>query len=100
LQSDNLQCLHRFPPHLLYILKTLSFKVPLHSWKQEKIAGCQVWGLGGCGTVVILFFMRNCRTLNALWAEALSWWRSHSPDLHKLDRFRRTASCSRLSTSR
>ena len=25
----------------------LSFKVPLHSWKQEKIAGCQVRGVGG-----------------------------------------------------
>jgi len=47
LQSDILQCLCRFFPHLLYILETLSFKVPLHSWKQEKIAGCQVQGVGG-----------------------------------------------------
>ena len=47
LQSDSLQCLRRFLPHLLYILKTLLFKVPLHSWKQEKIAGCQVRGVGG-----------------------------------------------------
>ena len=36
LQSDSLQCHRRFLPHLLYILKTLSFKVPLHSWKQKK----------------------------------------------------------------
>jgi len=36
LQSDSLQCLRRFFPRLLYVLKTLSFKVPLHSWKQEK----------------------------------------------------------------
>ena len=47
LQSDSLQGLCRFFPHLLYILKTLSFKVPLHSWKQEKIAGCQVRGVSG-----------------------------------------------------
>jgi len=47
LQSDSLQCLRHFFPHLLYILKTLSFKVPLHSWKQKKIAGCQVRGVGG-----------------------------------------------------
>ena len=67
LQSDSLQCLRRFFPHL-YILKTLSFTVPLHSWKQKKIAGCQVRGVGGCETVVIPFFVRNCRTLNAVWA--------------------------------
>ena len=36
-----------FSPHLLYILKTLSFKVPIHSWKQKKIAGCQVRGVRG-----------------------------------------------------
>ena len=63
-----------FFPHLLYILKTLSFNVPLHSWKQEKIAGCQVRGVDGvcvCGAV-ILFFVRNCRTLNAVWAGAVS----------------------------
>ena len=47
LQSDSLQCLRRFFPHLIYILKVLSFKVPLHSWKQEKIAGCQICGVGG-----------------------------------------------------
>ena len=47
LQSDSLQCLCRFFPHLLYILETLSFKVPLHSWKQEKITGCQIRGVGG-----------------------------------------------------
>jgi len=45
--SGSLECLRRFFPHLLHILKTLSFKVPLHSWKQEKIAGCQVRGVGG-----------------------------------------------------
>ena len=60
LQSDSLQCLYRFFPHLLYILETLSFKVPLHSWKQEKITGCQVRGVGGgCEDVAILFFVRN-----------------------------------------
>ena len=42
LQSDSLQCLRCFFPHL-HILKTLSF----NSWKQEKIAGYQVWGVGG-----------------------------------------------------
>ena len=47
LQSDSLQGLRHFFPHLLYILKMLSFKVPLHSWKQEKIAGCQVRGVRG-----------------------------------------------------
>ena len=47
LQSDSLQCLRCFSPHLLHVLKTLSFKVPLHSWKQEKIAGCPVRGVGG-----------------------------------------------------
>ena len=72
LQSESLQCLRRYFPHLLYILKTLSFKVPLHSWKQEKIARCQVQGVGGCKAIVIPFFMRNCRTLNAVWVGVLS----------------------------
>jgi hypothetical protein len=100
LQSDSLQCLRRFFPHLLYILKTLSFKVPLHSWKQEKIAWCQVRGVGGCETVVVPFFVRNRRTLNAVCAGALSWYRSHSPDRHNSERFLLTASHNRLSTSR
>ena len=47
LQSDSLQCLRRFFPHLFHILKTLSFKVPLHFWKQENMAVCQVRGVGG-----------------------------------------------------
>ena len=37
LQSDSFQCLCHFFPHLLRILRTLSFKAPLHSWKQGKI---------------------------------------------------------------
>jgi len=100
LQSDSLQCLCRFFPHLLYILETLSFKVPLHSWKQEKITGCQVWGVGGCEAVVIPFFVRNWRTLNAVWAGALYWCRSHSPYRHNSGHFLPTASRNRLSTSR
>ena len=44
LQSDSLQGLCHFFPLLLYILETLSFKVSLHSLKEEKIAGCQVQG--------------------------------------------------------
>ena len=64
LQSDNLQCLRRFLAHLLCILKTLSFKVPFHSWKQEKCDdfGQNVW----ISFQLIFHFTANIQTIGSL----------------------------------
>jgi hypothetical protein len=45
---------------------------------KKKIAGCQVRGVRGCKAVVMPFFLRNCPTLNAVWAGARNEFCSNS----------------------
>jgi len=41
------------------VRRTIKVKVPLHSWKQEKITGWQVWGVGGGGAKLLLSCFRE-----------------------------------------
>ena len=42
---------------------------------------------GGWGIVTVLFLAKNSRTSNEVWADALSWCKSHELFFHKSGRF-------------
>ena len=63
-----------------------SFYGPIQFREQEKVTGV------GCGITSVLFFAKNSRTRNDVWAGALSWCKSQFLFFHKSGRFWRIAS--------
>ena len=81
--ADVVQDLQHFLFHFADISKTFPFHPAFHTREQKKVAWCKVGWIGRMtDNHQVVFFAKNCCTLKAMWAGALSWWRNQSPLLH------------------
>jgi len=74
------------PQHFLFhfsdICKMFPFHLPFHTREQKKVVWRKVWWIERMTDNCHVVFAKNCCTLKAVRAGALSWWRNQSPLVH------------------